>query len=48
MTTPLTFPFIRSLDRRTLMKGAAALAATTASAKAASATTVTEVAPRAS
>ena len=41
MTTPLTFPFIRSLDRRTLMKGAAALAATTASAKAASATTVT-------
>ena len=41
MTTPLTFPFIRSLERRALMKGAAALAATTASAKAASATTVT-------
>src|SRR6266849_6548381 len=41
MTTPLTFPLHQRLDRRILMKGAAALAATAVSMKAASAATVT-------
>ena len=40
MTTPLTFLANRSLDRRNLIKGAAALAATAATATAASAATV--------
>ena len=41
MTTPLTFLGKQSLDRRNLIKGAAALAATTVAMKAASAATVT-------
>ena len=40
MTTPLTFPDNARLNRRTLMKGTAALAATAATATAASAATV--------
>ena len=41
MTTPLTFLNSQSLDRRNLIKGAAALAATAVTMKAASAATVT-------
>src|SRR5258708_40371284 len=41
MTTPLTFLDNQSLDRRNLIKGAAALAATAVTMKAASASTVT-------
>src|SRR3954468_22744768 len=41
MTTPLTFLGNQSLDRRNLIKGAAALAATAVTMKAASAATVT-------
>jgi gluconolactonase len=41
MTTPLTFLDNQSLDRRNLIKGAAALAATAVTVKAASAATVT-------
>ena len=40
MTSPLTFPDNRPLNRRRLMKGAAALAATAVTVKAASAETV--------
>jgi gluconolactonase len=41
MTTPLTFLNRQSFDRRKLMKGAAALAATAVTSKAATAATVT-------
>jgi len=41
MTSPLTFPDNQSLNRRKLIKGAAALAATAVTMKAASAATVT-------
>ena len=40
MTAPLTFPDNQSLNRRNLIRGAAALAATAATVKAASAATV--------